>query len=224
MIIDIISDTVCPWCYIGKRRLERAFELAPQADVQIGWRPYQLNPDMPEDGMDRAEYMRGKFGEARSREIHRALEAAGAAEGIDFDFGAIRRAPNTLQSHRLVRYAAEFGIQHQVVDALFQAYFTEGRDIGARTELLEIGAEAGLERGPLAEYLQSDEGVAAVMAEIDLARRMGIEGVPAFVFERKYVISGAQSPELFVEVFDLIRRKQAEADEAPVEAEAADDD
>jgi predicted DsbA family dithiol-disulfide isomerase len=210
MIIDIVSDTVCPWCFIGKRRLERALTLSPQPNLQLTWHPFQLNPDFPVEGMDRRDYLREKFGDADGKRAHTAIAEAGAAEGIDFNFKAIQRQPNTLDSHRLVRYAGEVGLQHQVVEALFNAYFIEGRDIGDQLTLFDIGAEAGLERGPLAEYFERGAGREEVEREDETARRMGIQGVPCFIFERKFMVSGAQSPELLVQAFDLINQKIAE--------------
>jgi predicted DsbA family dithiol-disulfide isomerase len=213
MLIDIISDTICPWCFIGKRRLERALTLAPQPGVQVAWHPFQLNPDMPSEGMERKAYLRLKFGDERGSDAYDAIQEAGAGEGIEFNFDGIRRTPNTLLSHRAVRYAGQFGLQHPVVEALFQAYFTDGRDVGDPLTVLEVGAEAGLERGPLAEYLESEAGIAEVTDEDAMARRMGVQGVPCFIFERKYVVSGAQSPELFLQVFDLVNKEAAAAEE-----------
>ena len=210
MIIDIISDTICPWCFIGKRRLERALALAPQSGVQIAWHPFQLNPDMPPEGMERREYLRLKFRSERGSAVYDALRAAGADEGIAFNFAGIKRTPNTLESHRMVRYAGHHGLQHQMVEGLFQTYFLDGRDVGDRLTLLDVGAAAGLERGPLADFMESGEGAAEVGAEDRVARRMGIEGVPCFIFEQKYVVSGAQSPELFLRVFDLMKQKSGQ--------------
>lgn len=213
MIIDIISDTICPWCFVGKRRLERALTHSPQPDLQVTWHPFQLNPDMPAEGMDRRTYLKLKFGDERGADAYDAIREAGAGEGIDFNFAGIRRTPNTIDSHRVVRYAAEFDLQHQVVEGLFNAYFIDGRDISDRLELIEIGEQAGLERGPLAEYVESDEGLEEVRQEDEMARRMGIQGVPCFIFERKYVISGAQSSDLLVQVFETINRELSGATE-----------
>jgi predicted DsbA family dithiol-disulfide isomerase len=212
MDIDIISDNVCPWCFIGKRRLERALAMVPRPEVRIGWRPFQLNPDMPADGMDRREYMQRKFGEEREGQIHAMLTEAGAAEGIEFNFGAIKRMPNTLASHRLLRFAGEQGFQQEAAEALFQGFFVDGRDIGDRDSLLEIGTEAGLDRGALGDYLESGQGLEAVQSEDALARRMGISGVPTFIFERKYIISGAQSPEAFLQIFERLAEETASGD------------
>ena len=218
MFIDIISDTICPWCFIGKRRLERALSLVHQPDLKVAWHPFQLNPDMPKEGMERGEYLRLKFGDARGSGAYDRISEAGSGEGIEFNFPGIKRTPNTLGSHRLVRYAGELGLQHQVVEALFQAYFVDGRDIGDAMTLLDIGAVAGLERGPLADYMESKAGIEEVAREDEMARRMGVEGVPCFIFERKYVISGAQAPEIFLQVFEMIEREQSGAAvEAPEE-------
>jgi predicted DsbA family dithiol-disulfide isomerase len=219
MIIDIISDTICPWCFIGKRRLERALSLAPQPDLQVNWHPFQLNPDMPPEGMEPGEYLRRKFGDNRGPGAYDAVRAAGAGEGIEFEFDTIRRTPNTFNSHRLIRYAGELGLQHAAVEGLFQAYFLDGRDIGDGLTLLDIGSAAGLERGPLADYMESDEGVAEVEREEQMARRMGIQGVPCFILERKYVVSGAQSPEMLMQVFEQINQDFADAEaDAPSES------
>ncbi|HLI11403.1 MAG TPA: DsbA family oxidoreductase [Alphaproteobacteria bacterium] len=215
MNIDIISDTICPWCFIGKRRLERALTISPQPGAQVLWHPFQLNPDMPAEGMERREYLRLKFGDEHGATTYDAIRDAGADEGIEFNFGGIRRTPNTLQSHRMVRYAGLFGLQHQVVEALFQAYFVDGQDVSDRLTLLDLGAGAGLERGPLADYLESDEGTAEVNAEDRMARQIGVQGVPCFIFERKYVVSGAQAPEIFLKVFDLVAKDAGAAPSEP---------
>ena len=208
MNIDIISDTICPWCFIGKRRLERALTMAPQPELQVTWHPFQLNPDMPPEGMERREYLRRKFGDERGAGSYEAIVEAGAGEGIDFNFDGIRRTPNTLQSHRLVRYAGLLGMQHPVVEALFQAYFIDGLDVGDGLTLLDVGAGAGLERGSLADYLESDEGLAEVEEEDRMARRMGVQGVPCFIFGGKFAVSGAQAPEYLADA--IARAAQAQ--------------
>ncbi len=215
MRIDIISDTVCPWCFIGKRRLERALAARPDLPVEIGWRPFQLNPDMPREGMDRARYLKEKFGESSGGEVYRAIVEAGAGEGIAFDFKAIRRTPNSIASHRLIRHAAEAGRQDAVVEGLFRAYFEAGQDIGDIDTLTAVAASAGMDRDEVAAYLASDADEERVLAEDELARRLGINGVPCFIFERKYMISGAQSPEIFLQAFEMV------AGEAPEGGEAA---
>ena len=212
MIIDIISDTICPWCFIGKRRLERALSLAGPTDVGVVWHPFQLNPDMPVEGMERGVYLRLKFGDERGSGAYERIAEAGAGEGIDFNFAGIRRTPNTLASHRLVRYAGTLGLQNAVVEGLFNAYFSDGRDVGDGLVLLDVGTAAGLERGALADYLESDAGLAEVAEEDANARRIGVQGVPCFILGRKYVISGAQSPDVFLQVFEMLDKEQSAAD------------
>ncbi len=204
MRIDIISDVVCPWCFIGKRRLEKALALRPELAPEITWRPFQLNPDMPEEGMPRAEYIASKFGDsAHSRRIHQTIAEAGASVGIDFAFDRIRRSPNTRNAHRLVRFATKRGLGGAVVDRLFRGYFIEGRDVGDHAVLAEIAAEAGLERDAALAFLKSSEDREAIIAEDRNARRLGINAVPCFIFAGQYAISGAQEPEFFLPVFDL---------------------
>ena len=212
MKIDIIVDTVCPWCYVGKKRFEKALSIRPQKDLEVGWRAFQLNPQMPPEGMDRRQYVAEKFGGLeRATSIHGSLVRAGAEEGIDFNFSKIDRTPNTINSHRLVRYAAEHGLQTPVINAVFDAYFLAGRDIGQAEILADIGEEAGLDRQPVLEFLNSDRDTATVLAEDDLARRLGVNGVPCFIVNRKYAVSGAQSPEVLVQVFDLANQDDTPA-------------
>jgi predicted DsbA family dithiol-disulfide isomerase len=208
--IDIVSDAICPWCYIGKRRLERALA-AEGADIVVGWRPFQLNPDMPAEGMDRKDYLRLKFGSDSGGERYKHVIAAGLEEGIPFEFGKIRRTPNTILAHRLIRRAEADGNQDALVEALFQAYFTRGADIGDVDTLADIAASVGAEWDAVRAYLASDEGDAEVRAEDRFARQIGIQGVPCFVIERQYAISGAQPPEAFAEVFAKVRAERADA-------------
>ncbi len=212
MKIDIIVDTICPWCYVGKKRFEKALAIRPQPDLEVGWRAFQLNPRMPEEGMDRREYVTAKFGGLeRANAIHGSLIQAGAEEGIVFDFGKIDRTPNTVNSHRLVRYAAEFGIQTPVISAVFDAYFLDGQDIGDLEILADIAGTAGLDRASTLEFLESDTDAATILAEDELARRLGVNGVPCFIVDRKYAVSGAQSPEVLVQVFYLARQDASPA-------------
>ena len=145
LTIDVVSDVVCPWCYLGEKRLEAALAEEP-SPITVRWRPYQLDPTIPEGGLDRAEYMARKFGaDGRLKTVHDNLARLGAEIGLDFAFDRIKRAPNTLDAHRLVRWAASANVQRDVVDRLFRAYFTEGRDIGDRAVLLDIAAECGMD-------------------------------------------------------------------------------
>lgn len=209
MKVDIVVDTICPWCYIGKRRFDRALALRSDLALEVGWRPFQLNPAMPPEGMDRRFYIAEKFGgKDRARAVHDTLQKIGSEVGIDFDFRAIERTPNTIDSHRLARFAAGQGLQTEAIAALFAAYFENGRDIGDRRVLIDIGQEIGLDPAALSAYLDSDADIATVHAEDDLARRLGVNGVPCFIVDRKYAVSGAQSPEVFAQVFDLAKQDE----------------
>lgn len=213
MLIDIISDTVCPWCFIGKRRFEQALARSGISDVQIGWRPFQLNPDIPEEGMDRREYLRAKFGgDGSGGTMYEAIRAAGHDLDIPFAFSEIARQPNTVKSHRLIRYAGQRDAQDAVVERLFLAYFAEGKDIGDTTVLAETAAAAGLDADAVREFLDSDSDRAEVLAEDRFAREMGVQGVPCFIIDRRYAVSGAQDPDTFIKVFEAVQQ-QAEAAE-----------
>jgi predicted DsbA family dithiol-disulfide isomerase len=210
MHIDIVSDVICPWCFIGKRRFERALKLRPELEVSTSWRVFQLNPDMPPEGMNRQDYLAAKFGGAtQARRIYAAVEQAGAGEGIDFAFDRIQRTPNTLDAHRLIRFATMEGNAAVMVEALFRAYFLDGRDIGARGELVEIAREAGFEASEASAWLQSERGRDAVLAEDRAARRAGVAGVPCFVVDGGYALSGAQEPEFFLPLFDIALNRPA---------------
>ena len=206
MRIDIVSDVVCPWCFVGKRRLEKALALRPEIEVEIVWRPFQLNPDMPPEGIERQAYLAAKFGgDANAERLYANVAAAGASVDIDLAFDRIRRTPNTSDAHRLVRRAAAEGRADAIVEALFRAYFIEGRDIGGREVLAEIAGAVGLDAAEAAAWLDSPADRDEVLAEDRSARRIGINAVPCFIFERHYAVSGAQEPEFFLPVFDLVR-------------------
>ncbi len=211
--IDIVSDAICPWCYIGKRRLERALAAAPKdIETVIGWRPFQLNPDMPPEGMDRRRYLAEKFGgEARADKVYQNVIDVGAAEGIAFDFKAIRQTPNTIDAHRLIERATAAGKQDAMVERLFRAYFLEGRNLSDRATLVAMAVEAGLPEDATQRFLESRDLVERIESEDAMARRMGIQGVPCFIFDRKYAVSGAQEPDVFLEVFETLRRESAAA-------------
>src|SRR6202167_4641297 len=160
MNIEILSDVVCPWCYVGKRRLEAALAQSDDAGVAVRWRPFQLDPTIPSQGLDRRAYMRAKFrDDARLAEVHARLRAVGAEVGIEFDFDAISRSPNTLDAHRLIRWAAASGVQEEVVERLFSAYFEHGRDIGNRTALTEIAARSGMDAEAVGRQFAGDDGI-----------------------------------------------------------------
>jgi predicted DsbA family dithiol-disulfide isomerase len=201
LLVDVLSDVICPWCYIGKRRLEKAIA-ALDGPVGVRWLPFQLNPTMPREGVTRREYRTRKFGSwERSQELDARVVAAGEAEGIHFAFDRIGRTPNTLDAHRLVGLAERRGGQDAVVEALFRAYFTDGRDIGNRQTLLDVVAEAGLERPGAEALLNSDHGQEAIKDADALAGRFGVDGVPYFVVNGTLTLSGAQQPGAFLEAF-----------------------
>ena len=217
MQVAIVSDTICPWCYIGKRRFERARAGRP-AGLAVEWRPFQLNPDMPADGVDRQRYMVAKFGsEERVAEIFGAIEEAGEPEGIQFVFDRIARTPNTMNSHRLIEFAGQRGAQDAVVEALFRRYFEQGEDIGDCAVLEAAGVDGGLDEDEVRRFLSGTEGAEQVRSESEAASRMGISGVPCFIFEGKYAVSGAQPPDVFERVFELAAAARADtaADSPP---------
>ena len=200
LTIEIYSDVVCPWCYIGKRRLERALDqLNGAAQARITWRPYQLNPAMPEDGMDRTTYLEAKFGSLNAfRQMEGHVLEAGAAERIPFAFEKVARTPNTFLAHRLMWYAEQQGRQDAVVESLFRGYFTEGADIGSVPVLGQLAGRAGLDAADVESFLQREEGTTEVKVEEAAGHRIGIRGVPYFVLNGSISISGAQPPDIFV--------------------------
>lgn len=201
--IDIVSDVMCPWCLIGKRRLEKALELRPGVEVEMRWRPYQLDPTIPEGGMNRRDYLERKFGgPERAKAIYEQIREAGEQEGIDFRFDLIERSPNTLDAHRLIRWAATPGVQNEVVDRLFRLYFTEGANVGDHEVLLGVARDTGMDVELVGNLLESDADVELVQREIALAQQMGVTGVPCYVFAGKFGVLGAQSPEILADALD----------------------
>jgi predicted DsbA family dithiol-disulfide isomerase len=193
--IDVVSDVVCPWCFIGKRRLERAITLA-DVPVVIHWRPFQLDATIPSGGKSRRDYLEQKFGSLeRIGKMHEHIAKLGAELGIPFEFDRIEVSPNTLDAHRLIRWAAESNAQDAIVEALFRAYFIEGRNIGNGEILAEIAGSAGLDRKAIADRIASGDERAEVQADIAGAQRMGVTGVPTFILANRYGLVGAQSPE-----------------------------
>jgi predicted DsbA family dithiol-disulfide isomerase len=209
IVVDVVSDVVCPWCFVGQKRLDKAVEALPDLDIDIRWRPYQLDPTIPSGGKDRRQYMIDKFGsEERIRQIHQRLEGLGADEGINFAFDAIKVAPNTLDAHRLIRWAGSAGqeVQNKLVRRLFQLNFEEGADIGDHEVLLAAARDAGMDAAVVETLLPTEADVDAVKTEIATASRMGISGVPCFLLEGKYAVMGAQDPEALA---DAIRQVAA---------------
>ena len=203
LVVDVISDVICPWCYIGKRRLEKAIAaLDGQHEVQVHWHPFQLNPTMPKEGISRKEYRTRKFGSwERSLELDAKVIAVGKTEGINFAFNKIERTPNTVDSHRLIWLADQHGCQDAVVEALFRAYFTDGRDISNRQTLIDVVSEAGLERQVAESMLGSDEGMAVIENAGKLSQRHQVTGVPFFIINEAITLSGAQEPDTFLDAF-----------------------
>lgn len=204
--VDVVSDVVCPWCFMGQKRLDKAVASLTDIDVEVRWRPFQLDPTIPPEGKERRAYMMAKFGsEDRIRQIHARIEPLGEAEGIAFDFGAIKVSPNTLDAHRVIRWSATAGndVQNRLVRDLFSLYFEQGQNIGDWTILAEAAAKAGMDASVVETLLPTDADVEAVQNEVAMASRMGITGVPCFLLEQKYAVMGAQDTGTLV---DAIRQ------------------
>jgi predicted DsbA family dithiol-disulfide isomerase len=215
MRIDIYSDTVCPWCYLGKRRFELAVAARPQYESRVTWRPFELNPDMPTEGVDRAAYLASRMGNpARVAQVHEELRRQGEASGINFRFDLIQRMPNTRRSHLLIAHAARSGRQAVVKDRIQRAYFEEGCDIGDIDELVRLGVEAGLVERESRSALVLREGQDGVIAAERHATVLGITGVPTFIFDGQYTISGAQEVGALARVFDQVADLAAARDVA----------
>jgi len=207
MDIDIISDVVCPWCFIGKRRLEQALVLwrdaHPGEEPQVRWHPFELNPNIPAAGLDRRRYLEEKFGgPERAREIYARVEAAGREVDIAFDFDRIQVQPNTSSAHRLIAWAGVLGRQGAMVDALFDGYFLEARNFASNEELVELAGGAGFDREAAADLLASDDLVDHIRKEEDTAHRIGVQGVPFFIFNQRVALSGAQPPDVLVDAME----------------------
>ena len=193
LAIDVVSDVVCPWCYVGKKRLEAALALVPEIKTEVRWRPYQLDPTIPLKGVSRCAYMEKKFGSLDAiKPAHERLNALGQELGIPFNFSGIQISPNTLDAHRMIRWA--FGErQDAMVEALFRAFFIDAKNLADAHVLTEIGVSAGFPREALTALLQSDEDKDTVRDEIAAAQNLGIQGVPFFIFGQKYAVSGAET-------------------------------
>jgi len=202
--IDVISDAICPWCWIGKRQLDRALPMLADQGLRftVAWLPFQLNPDMPAGGADRQDYRTAKFGSlARSQEGDARVAEAGAAVGLKFRYDLMRRTPNTINAHRVIRLAGQYGLQNQVVEALFRGYFTEGADLGDPIALAGLAGTAGLDPVTVAIMLAGEAGRQEVLAADQSARRGGLDGVPTFVMGGYVLFSGAVPAEAMVEAF-----------------------
>jgi predicted DsbA family dithiol-disulfide isomerase len=213
MRIDIYSDTVCPWCYLGKRRFELAMAARPQYEPRVTWRPFELNPDLPVEGVDRATYLTARLGTPeRVAEAHAELTRQGAAGGIAFRFDLIERMPNTRRSHLLIAHAARSGRQGAVKERIMRAYFEEGCDIGDIEELVRLGVDAGLSEHDSRSALILREGQDGVIAAERHAAVLKITGVPTFIFDGQYSISGAQEVSILAQVFDQVAEFAAARD------------
>ena len=201
--LDIFSDPVCPWCYVGKANLDRALAEHPDHPFAIQWHPFQLNPDMPAEGVAKRTYLEAKFGgKARVDAIHERLRDVARNAGVDMDPDKPQRMPNTLNAHRLIHWAGIEGFQQAVVDALMRAYWVEGRDIGDLPTLAEIAGENGMDRAATLRLLQSDADADDIQARDQDARQKGVSAVPTFLIARQYVVSGAQPPETWGKVIE----------------------
>ncbi len=195
--LDIFSDPVCPWCFIGKANLDRALEAHPAHPFRIEWHPFQLNPDMPAGGVDKHRYLAEKFGEDRLVQMHLRLREASRAAGAEIDPDTPKRMPNTLDAHRLIHWAGLEGRQTAVVSAIMRAYWREGRDIGNAGVLTDIAAAAGMDRAVTARLLASDADADDIRARDADARQKGVNSVPTFLIAQHYVVTGAQPPEVW---------------------------
>jgi len=195
--IDVVSDVMCPWCFIGKRRLEKALHQASDVDVKVEWRPFQLDPTLPAEGKDRQQYLSEKFGgPEKAAEIYARISAAGASEEIPFAFEKIGKSPNTLDAHRLIRWAGIEGVQDAVVERLFALYFLEGADLTDPAVLVGAAESAGMNGEMVARLLASEADLAETEADVVHAQAMGVQGVPCFILDGKYAVSGAQPADI----------------------------
>ncbi|MGB6350336.1 MAG: DsbA family oxidoreductase [Pseudolabrys sp.] len=203
--IDVVSDVVCPWCLIGKRRLEKAIALNPDIPVEVHWRPYFLNDWIPREGISREQYLTTKFGSPeRYKGIAQRVSAAASAEGLTYAIDKISRQPNTLDAHRLIRWADGIGKAAEMKQKLMDLYFTEGADLTNHAVLVQAAADIGLDPEDIRAALESDRDVAEIEREALSAKEAGIEGVPCFIFSGQFAVSGAQEPEYLAEAIARI--------------------
>jgi predicted DsbA family dithiol-disulfide isomerase len=208
-VIDVVSDVICPWCFLGKRRLDKALSLLDDVDVFVRWRPFMLDPSIPPEGLDRVSYLTNKFGPERLATLHDPLIAAGAELGVPYEFDRITRTPNTLDAHRLIRWAHTIERQHDMAERLFMAYWNEGLDISDRAVLAKCAGETGINAAQIAELLDSEQDVKEVKAEIQHASNIGVTGVPTFILGQSYALVGAQSPEVLADAIGRVAKELA---------------
>ena len=211
MQLDVVSDTVCAGCYIGKKRRGQAREMNGGEGITLAWRPFQLDASIPEGGVDRKTYMEKKFGAERAKTVGNTIREFGEQVGIDFRFDRIERSPNTLDSHRLIRWAGTAGCQNEMVDILFRRYFEDGEDIGLHDVLIDAATEAQMDADIVRDLLTKDADKELIHREDELARQMGIQGIPSFVVNSQWVMVGAQEPETLVKMFNKLLAREAES-------------
>jgi predicted DsbA family dithiol-disulfide isomerase len=210
--VMVVADVICPWCYVGKRRLEKALALMGGAAISVRWLPFELNPDMPKEGMARRDYRVRKFGSwERSQAMDAQLMELGRQEGLAFHYDVMQRTPNTFQAHRLIWRAAMEGLQDAIVEALFAAYFSQGRDVGDDETLADIAQGSGMDREDVMRFLAGDGYAREVRATEDEARRAGITGVPAFIANGRPLLMGAQPAEVLASAFHEVLKQPAPA-------------
>jgi predicted DsbA family dithiol-disulfide isomerase len=214
--IDVISDVICPWCYIGKRQLERALDILAKDRLQlsVAWHPFQLNPDMPPEGADRQKYRIAKFGSLeKSRQLDERITETAATVGLEFHLDRLTRTPNTLNAHRVIRFAGQNGVQDGVVEALFEGYFCHGADIGDPRKLAELGHKGGLDYDAVLGLLAGDDGKRETQSGDQMARNAGIQGVPSFALQGHVLFSGAVPAEEMASAFrrawEVLRNRAA---------------
>ena len=206
--LDIFSDTVCPWCYIGKKRLENALNKYKNLVIKQTWRPFQLNPGMPPDGMDRQEYLISKFGSSdAAKTVYENIYEEGVKEGINFNFDLIEVTPNSFNSHRLLALAYNANMQEKVLDDLFESYFLHGKDIGDPNILLEIAIKHNIDAEEFKSYLSDQENIEPLANEEIQAKKMGINSIPTFIVNKQIVINGAQTSENFELIFEKLKSR-----------------
>jgi len=211
MQIEIFSDVVCPWCFIGKRRLDAVLATEVGQGIQVTWRPYQLYPQLPQQGLPRDEFMKARFGaDASPADIYQRILAEAATLDLALDFARIRVAPNTLRAHRLMSWAEPSGRQHELAEVLFRCYFQQGRDVGDPAELALAAGEAGLDADAAAELLRGHDELDKVRAELALGEAVGVTGVPFFVMAGKFAIPGAQPQEVMAQLISRARQRLVE--------------
>jgi predicted DsbA family dithiol-disulfide isomerase len=202
--VEVVSDVICPWCFLGKRRLDKALASVPDVDIEVVFRPFFLDPTIPADGKDRREYMVAKFGEERLKTIHDPLIKAGLEDDVPFKFDKITRTPNTLNAHRLINWARADGKQSEIAEALFIAYWRDGRDIGDIHVLIDIAKSCGLDGEKVERDLLSDRDAKLIATEVLSAQRMGVTGVPTYIINQRYGVVGAQPAEVLASAIQQV--------------------